>query len=322
MSSEFALSIGLIADQPSQLQRMRQMLNKLGSEPELSLLLAQQDWPQWQPPREVQAWLVCVDLENLDHTDFEDWLAERDEVVILADEEIPSPSSPSHRLWLERWQRKLLQLAQAQPSSVQWPGQLWLLAASTGGPDAVAEFLSELPADLDAAFVYLQHGRPEAEPNTLAVLNRHSKLPIRMARPGEAIAPAQVYMVAAAEAIALNSQGCFVSEGKPWLAGPAPNADQFIHAAIHRLGPADKTSLGMIVFSGMGEDSAAACRFAQRWGCKVWAQSPDSCISPYMPSAALQTGCVSYSASPRGLAQRLLNELVLGDDIEAQLVGG
>ena len=42
-------------------------------------------------------------------------------------------------------------------NAVQWSGQVWVLVASMGGPEAVNNFLKVLPPDLQLAMVYGQH---------------------------------------------------------------------------------------------------------------------------------------------------------------------
>jgi len=43
----------------------------------------------------------------------------------------------------------------------------------------------------------------------------------------------------------------------------------------------------------------------QASGGEIWVQTPESCISPDMPNAALATGAVSMQGTPAQLAQAL-----------------
>jgi chemosensory pili system protein ChpB (putative protein-glutamate methylesterase) len=61
----------------------------------------------------------------------------------------------------------------------------------------------------------------------------------------------------------------------------------------------------------MCNDGEIGCRVAKACGGTVWAQTPDSCISPDMPNAAISTGCVSKQGTPEQLAQALAEHLTL-----------
>ena len=62
---------------------------------------------------------------------------------------------------------------------------------------------------------------------------------------------------------------------------------------------------GVIIFSGMGNDGAAALPVFAAAGGRVWAQSPASAVCPAMPQAAIDTGLVQQTADPAALASAL-----------------
>lgn len=304
------LSVAVIADGAEAQQQLEHMLAELMCEPKISVLIEDMDWPQWQDEVSVDVWLIWADLENTSSDGFEDWLAEVTEAVILEDEKISKPDTQAYKEWQQRWHKKLRGLAQGRAELVSWPSQLWFIAASTGGPEGVGEFLQNLSPGLDVGFVYLQHTSVAAEASILRAVDRRSNYPVQMGKAGHAIAPGRVTMISAKESMLLNKQGQLRADGRAWASEFAPNADQFIHSAMHKLAAMRHCQLGVIVFSGMGDDGAAACRYAHQLGAKVWVQSPDASISPYMPLAAQATNCVEYSGSPKEMAQRLEAQLV------------
>src|SRR4051812_26438535 len=69
----------------------------------------------------------------------------------------------------------------ADPSSVP----VVAIGASTGGPQALAETLSHLPADFPAIVLIVQHVDEQFTPGLATWLQHHSKNPVSIARHGE-----------------------------------------------------------------------------------------------------------------------------------------
>jgi len=308
------LRVGLVTGTMAQQQTLQQMSQQLGVEVSTSLLAYQTEWQSWLDKDQVDAWLICVDWEQEGagawSKDLESWLLQVPQPLIIDEAEMPEPQKPEYQEWLQRWREKLRQIPGPHKEVVSWPKQVWLLAASTGGPEAVGEFLAALPPNLDAGFIYLQHTQQAAEAHLLRVLNQKSRYPIFLAEQGRALKPQQVMMLSSRKAVKLNSQGIFIEQEEAWEGIFAPSIDQFICNFMHNFSLQNNGPVsGVIIFSGMGEDGAAACRYAKQRGAKVWTQDPESCVSPYMPIAAAEAVNVDFSASPRVLAQQLAHTL-------------
>ena len=190
-----------------------------------------------------------------------------------------------------------INLQQANPAS-----ELWVLAASTGGPAAVKRFLAQLPANLGIAFLYAQH----IDANQAATLNRMmsnaGNYPAMVATQGVVLEPNSLTLVTARDAVEILENGTLVIHyGQSWKGSYAPSIDQLAAnaARIYR------ERSGLIIFTGMGDDGAASCRLIKQVGGKAWAQSPNDCTSDSMPVSALATGCVSLSGTPEYLARSL-----------------
>src|SRR5437879_279029 len=66
--------------------------------------------------------------------------------------------------------------------------------ASAGGLEAMTQLLRQLPADLPATFVLIQHLSPEHESLLSSLLQQHTKMPVMDVRDGGRLEPGHVYV--------------------------------------------------------------------------------------------------------------------------------
>lgn len=191
--------------------------------------------------------------------------------------------------------------------------QIVAIAASTGGPRALAEIIPALPANLNAAVLIVQH-LPSGFTESLAQrLNRASVLPVAEARHGERLLANRVYLapggrhmsVAATEAelrIALD-------DGPPvW--GMRPAADRlFRSVAAHGGGSA----VG-VVLTGMGRDGAEGLGEMRRAGAWGIVQDRASSIVYGMPAAALEAAGADAVRALKELAGEIVRGLRRGGE--------
>jgi two-component system chemotaxis response regulator CheB len=142
------------------------------------------------------------------------------------------------------------------------------LAASTGGPAALADILPRLPADFPAVVLVVQH-MPEGFTEMLAQrLDQTCALPVREAHDGEPLRHAEVLIAPAGRHMRLRAaaEGPVVQLGRdPPVAGHRPSAD--------------------ILFASVALEFGAAAA--------TIAQDEDSSVVFGMPRAAIQRGVAS-----------------------------
>lgn len=230
-------------------------------------------------------------------------LLERSRVpIILSDSGDHPPGSEGHQGWLRRMELRLRRLSgDINLQRTDRAPYLWVLAASTGGPAAVKEFLTHLPAELGIAFVYVQHIDARYSSTLIKMMSNAGNYPTSLACQGSVLQRDAITLITADHSVEIFDNGTLLVSEKPWGGCYAPSIDQ-VAANVAR---AYRERSGLIIFTGMGDDGAASGRLIKQQGGQVWVQSPESCTSSSMPEAALATQCVSYSGTPKELAQRL-----------------
>lgn len=186
------------------------------------------------------------------------------------------------------------------------PSRVIGIAASTGGPRALACLVPNLPRDLDAAVLIAQH-MPSGFTRSLAQrLNALGALPVAEAVHGESLGAGRVYLApggrhmrvvgsAAAARIELGDDAAV------W--GVRPAADPLFDSIARLFGSA---CVG-VVLTGMGRDGSSGLRAIRQAGGKAVVQDRASSTIYGMPHAALQHAGADRVASldemPRAITE-------------------
>jgi two-component system chemotaxis response regulator CheB/chemosensory pili system protein ChpB (putative protein-glutamate methylesterase) len=182
----------------------------------------------------------------------------------------------------------------------------WVLGASIGGPEAVREFLSQIPGDADVVFLLAQHMGADFVDLMTQQLSRATPLPVRAASDGMQVGPGQVIVVPLAERMLMGPDGAVRVVASHEVTSYSPSIDQVLRDVADRFG----ADAGAIIFSGMAHDAIEGAQYLHERGGQVWAQDPSTCVISSMVDGALEAGVVSVLASPAELARRFRAEIL------------
>ena len=174
------------------------------------------------------------------------------------------------------------------------------LAASTGGPPALARILSALPADFPLPVVVVQHIAEGFEAGLVRWLATHSKLRIKLAEHGERLAPGTVLLAPGNRHLMLSLGRVRLDDGPP-VRGSRPSATVLFASLAREYGG----RAAGVVLTGMGDDGAAGLKLVRQQGGRTFAQGEASCVVNGMPRAAVQAGAAEQVLELDELAQAL-----------------
>jgi len=175
------------------------------------------------------------------------------------------------------------------PTVPAQPVEAIVIAASTGGPDALEVLLGQLPAALRVPVFVAQHMPAEFTKLLGARLDRRSSLSVAEAADGEAVQAGRVYIAPGGRHLSLVRAADTVTvvlEDGPRENGCRPAADVLFRSAAAAYGD----RLLAVVLTGMGRDGLLGSQAVRDAGGWVVAQSERSALIASMPGAVASAG--------------------------------
>ena len=189
------------------------------------------------------------------------------------------------------------------PASLQQshPVAMVAIGASTGGPQALREILTHLPADFPAPVVVVQHIGGDFLADLVKWLAEAGTLPVGLARHGEVPQAGVVYFAPEDAQLEFNGGGRFLLSDAPPCDGHRPSATVTLRAAARQFGAG---TVGVLL-TGMGRDGAEGMAAIAAAGGITIAQDEASCVVYGMPREAVALGAVRHSLALEQIAPAL-----------------
>ena len=176
------------------------------------------------------------------------------------------------------------------PKSASGTGQQRLVAigTSTGGPRALQQVITQLPADLPCGVVVVQHMPPGFTKSLSERLDSLSKVKVKEAEDNDLIEPGHVYIAPGNYHMQVKNQSGLLRislNQEPPLASHRPSVDVLFDsvASVGR-------RLTAVIMTGMGSDGAKGMQKIKSAGGYVIAEDESTSVVYGMPKAVVDLG--------------------------------
>lgn len=257
----------------------------------------------------AQATLDALDAGAVDFLPkrFEDIAKDRNEAKMLLRRRILAVSRQGKSPSAAVVQRPLIKPApaiSAAPRARQGHIQVVAIACSTGGPVALTQILTTLPADFSFPVLVVQHMPASFTPAFAARLDQQCALAVKEAASGDLVKPGQVLLAPGGRQMSVIQRNgqvqVVISDGD---------------AALHYKPCADHTFSSIasvyggntlaLVLTGMGADGREGVRALKKAGALVWTQDEASSVIYGMPMVVAEAGLSDQEFSLRDIGPAL-----------------
>ena len=223
----------------------------------------------------------------------------------------PAPAAPAE------------QEAKLRSPTVDVPISVVVVGISTGGPDALANFMPQLGRELAVPVVVVQHMPPLFTELLANRLDRICNFPVKEAKGNEILLPGTAWLAPGDWHLRIERGGpgselSLKKTKEPPENSCRPAVDVLFRSAVETCGA---NVLG-VVMTGMGRDGALGARQIVDAGGAVLAQDAETSVVWGMPGAVVQAGLAEFVSSPDQLAfqvRRRVKDRASGEPVASGL---
>jgi len=175
------------------------------------------------------------------------------------------------------------------------------IGASTGGPPVLRTILSSLPSDLPVPILIVQHIAKGFLPGLADWLNESTQLTVKIARDGEDMRPAHVYLAPDGSDMGIQKPRRIFLKNPKLGQSLCPSVSFLFHSAATNFG----NEVIAILLTGMGSDGAEDLHLLKAKGATTIAQEKDSCVVFGMPGEAVKLGAAMHILPPDKIAEMI-----------------
>lgn len=174
-----------------------------------------------------------------------------------------------------------------------------LIGGSAGSLGVLSTLCAQLPVATDAAVVLCLHTASRDSRDLCAVLGQRAGMPVREAIEHGVLAPGVIHVASGDYHLLVERERRFALSYDEPVHFCRPSIDVLFESAAEAFRGA---ACGLLL-SGANQDGAAGLARLQRLGATTFVQTPESCMAPQMPGAALACMTPDASAPPATLAR-------------------
>jgi len=167
--------------------------------------------------------------------------------------------------------------------------KLLAIGTSTGGPVALQNVLTNLPADFPMPIVMVQHMPGTFTPAFAQRLNQICHIGVKEAQDGDALVPGHALLAPGGKQMKVVRRGTGyvvkIEAGDPKL-----NYKPCVDVTFSSIAETFNGKTLAIILTGMGADGREGCRALKQKGAVIWAQDEESSVVYGMPLAVYEAG--------------------------------
>jgi len=163
-----------------------------------------------------------------------------------------------------------------------------VVAASTGGPQTMMNFIPRFPGSFAGAVILVQHMPGNFTSQFSQQLAEIAQIKVKEAEQGELLQPGVLYVCPGSHHLRVTQTGRITLDDGPRISGYRPCADVTMETVAQFAGPMSIA----VVLTGMGNDAARGVTLVKDAGGHVIAQDEATSIIFGMPAEAIKTGAV------------------------------
>lgn len=184
------------------------------------------------------------------------------------------------------------------------------IGTSTGGPRALHEVLTGIPADFPAPILVVQHMPPKFTHSLAQRLDNFCSISVREAVDGELVETATAYIAPGGRHMTLGKDAkskfrIHLSDEDP-RGGHRPSVDALFESLLGH----QQLKRHAVLMTGMGSDGAKGMKALQSDGVLTTiAEAEETCVVYGMPRSAVALDAVSHLLPLQGIASVLIQEV-------------
>jgi two-component system chemotaxis response regulator CheB len=182
------------------------------------------------------------------------------------------------------------------------------IGTSTGGPNALAELVPALPADLPVPVLIVQHMPPDFTARLAERLAAKSRIAVCEGADGQQLTPGRAWVAPGNYHMAIHreaSGGRLALNQDPPENSCRPAVDVLFRSAAAAYGP----GVLAVVLTGMGEDGLRGCEKVRAAGGQILVQDEASSVVWSMPGAVARAGLADQALPLDQLAPAIVRRL-------------
>ncbi|KMY49466.1 protein-glutamate methylesterase/protein-glutamine glutaminase [Peribacillus loiseleuriae] len=181
-----------------------------------------------------------------------------------------------------------------------------VIGTSTGGPRALQTVLTQLPKNIEAPILVVQHMPPGFTKSLANRLNTLSEITVKEAEDGEILKKGTAYIARGGHHLKIKKVGMSLAihtDQSPMRNGHRPSVD-VLFESVSRINDVEKVA---VVMTGMGMDGANGLIALSKSGrLSAIAESEKTSIVFGMPKAAIATNVINKVANVEDIAKAIV----------------